>query len=277
MRKILFFDYPGDKQSNNLINTHHIIERYKEFFESGFGGCWNAKSEFIDLNENGHRFTNITDFALEFGSALRTLNQCDFSIIMFVGHGCAYNGIDRIQVLPPSQNIEDYTIPVSCLYKDIEGGKGKRLILIDSCRSTPRILSCTEYLNESKEYDWLKEHFGNSSNNRDYYNQLFAEAPNHIELIQSTQRGEEAYTITQEESSVFTKSLFSVIKQKLKTVRFVQLSGNDYHITYNNILKDVNTDMSKKNYKSQQSQLTVIPPETNTHFPLIALDGNATI
>lgn len=266
MRRILFFDYPGDTFRGNYLKfTRTIIERYKTFFKSDLGGCW-ENDEFIDLNTNKY-FANISEFNIRLDESLSILNRCDFSIIVFVGHGCNYAELDRIQVCSPAQNIEDFTITIKSLYENIIN-TGKRMLIVDSCRTYLERRSINEYINES--LGW--ENAGNRENNRNYYNQLIQKAPNHIEIIQSAQQGQSACTIPFENSSVFSKSLFSVLEQKSTAARQIQISGDKCDFSYIDMKSDVDTKMAALVSSSQISQVTTLPDVGNSNFPLIAVD-----
>lgn len=254
-RSILFMDYPGERGVNYIDYTRNIIGEYKKFFKSDIGGCW-EDGEFIDMHDEYGYFENTNNPQGCLESKLKILNGCDYSIVVFVGHGCYHNHMDKIQLS------QDVLFSVNDLYKNA----GKRLVIVDSCRSLltqEYIPSFTKIIRESKEYDYRNE-------NKKYYNRIISDMQDHIELIQSTQICQYAATIHIEKTSVFSKAFFNVINQKKDIARSIQLMGRPYQLSYEEIKNEVDNEMIRLRFPNQKSQYTP-DPCVQEKFPLIAV------
>lgn len=250
-------DYPGEQGAQNYVPfTRTIIEKYKEFFKSDVGGCWN-EDEFIDLYENYGYFNNGYNPGTCLSTELLKLKGYAYVIIVFIGHGCNHEKLDQIQIT--SKEIT----PISNFLPFIKKG----LVIIDSCRSylSEDAISIPKLILESQM-------FGIRERNRDYYNNLIVDAPDHIEIIQSTQKGEIARTIPHEKNSVFSKAFFEVLGEKNKLAREKQISGQANYISYNDIKDEVDAKMAGYGFSQQESQFTPNLSNDNRYLPLIAVD-----
>ena len=197
-RKVLLLQNPGVEGINLVPTVEAALNRYKRFFISEAGGCWDEVNEIIEISGIHTPESEYKDLILN----LRELNKCDYSIIVFIGHGDAYDGDDKIQLS------KGWRVPVSTfMYTPANNNKIlKRTIIIDACRCFVAPTQ-TQILLEDTSYkglgllDW--------NNSRDFYDNLVSTPEPRLELIQSTQPGEEAYG--SQYGTAFTDTLFTVI------------------------------------------------------------------
>lgn len=217
-RRLLLLNNPGIPGTKNYApSVFEATERYKAFFKSSLGGCWDD-GEIMEMPANLDKDCQIVWLS----AAIDTLNSLtDYSIIVFTGHGGAvvqgYGTVECVQL--SGGNL----YPINSLLATQT--QVKRTVIIDACR-------CFTWLNESEQLDKDKAALKvltkdlNNTDCRDYYNALISEMPIHWELIQSTQYGQVAHA--SQTGSVFCDSLFKVIYDKASTWNMTAL-GNDEH------------------------------------------------
>ena len=264
-RKILFMDYPGEVGASNYVSfTCDIIKQYKDFFRSDVGGCWD-ENEFVDINLTNPYALNEKKCS----EALEEIKNCDYSIVVFVGHGCNYDGLDMIQL-----NSNEKLFPVEQLYTNAK----KRLVIIDSCRTYLGQLSVPSLsfmISESED--------SRRERNRESYNKIIRDIPNHIELIQSTQKGRKARTLSSEKSSVFSRAFLEIIKslassRPAKCRRLMKIN-DPYSVSYNGIKAEVDNAIANNNQQSDYNCFIgniEYRPENGEkgYFPLLCIDNN---
>lgn len=96
-KKILIISNPGAKEEGNYCaGVHKDVENYKKFFMSPDGGNWYPNE--IECMEQ--------PFKPMVKMKLREMENLDFSIIIFTGHGYS-EGEDTYIELRPSNNLSN--------------------------------------------------------------------------------------------------------------------------------------------------------------------------
>ena len=94
-RRALLIQNPGKVGDANYVPTvAEAYNRFKSYLQSPVGGCW-KDDELIELQRLGPMGLWLqSDFVFK----LRELNQpdVDYSMIVFIGHGGAINGVDTM-------------------------------------------------------------------------------------------------------------------------------------------------------------------------------------
>ncbi len=237
-RKVLLLQNPGEEGVNLVPTVGFALKRYKRFFMSEVGGCW-KEDEIIEIEGN---YTDEGEYTAV-NSELAEMTKCDYSIVVFVGHGDAFKGYDEIQLS------KGKTLPVSTLmYHPITRNILNRTIFIDACRSFVAP-SETQILLENAGYKGGGQL--NWTNCRDYYDILVATPEPRLELIQSTQPGQKAYGT--QYGTAFTDTLFEVLDRHSKIWSTIALGQPDGKIcqTVNTVYQLIENIMKGYNQHPQ--------------------------
>ena len=258
-RRLLLLTNEGVKgTSSHRPSVQDAAERYRIFFKSPLGGCWDD-GEIIDMP------TNLTPEcqAVWLSGVLSQLNTLTtYSVIIFTGHGGAvkvgYNGVECIQLQG------GYLYPIENLLE--EPSQIKRTVIVDACR-------CRTWLTEDEQHDKDRAAIAtatkylNASDCRDYYNELINNTPAHVELVQSTQYGEPAHA--SQTGSVFCDSLFNVIYSNATTWNMTALcNGHDSFLKTTETL--VNSATPSMEAIGQKPQFRVFGNDSG-RFPFYAV------
>ena len=197
---------PGDR----LYAKHaqDVINRWEAFFKSPIGGFW-QENEIIRINEQNPTGPG----GMEVFMSQLDLDNCDYSVIVFCGHGLrTEDGKDGIQLPIPSQeNLNVF--PVERLigitkYATHIPVHIRRTIILDACR---RILPITaNAIFEQREFSGGMELDGEMC--RNHYNEIIMRQEPHVELLQSTRAGDYAYT--SKEGSVYGDAVMRYIRNQ---------------------------------------------------------------
>lgn len=238
---------PGDKNYTPSVETAY--NRMKNFLKSPIGGYWND-DEILELA----RVENIENLQEDFTYKMETLSGADveYSIVVFIGHGGAVNGIDSIQ-------LEDDEIIQISTFMDIIPDTSKRTVIIDACRYFVNI-SQSDLVRENSILDNPKLQ---GTWCRDYYNRLIANAQPHVELIQSTQYGQ--YAHGSQTGTAFIDAFLDIVKANNKIWNVRALIDSEFTISYPDVEVDIKQRMGKYNQVPQYTN------KTDSPFPLLAL------
>lgn len=173
--------------------------------------------------------------------------NADYAIIVFVGHGDAYQGPDRIQLSKGGiVNVGDF-LP-------LEGEENikRRTVIIDACRSlqggTPRqlILEQRIYSGDGQiEYDWCRR----------YYNELIESCEPHTELIQSTSYGNFARINPAGTGTAFSDAFFNALDVSNWNNQALGVRDGRLHRTTNQLMHRIITGMQSYGQVPQVSRI----------------------
>ena len=245
-RKLLLLCNPGYEEcGNNVPQTYDIINAYKQYFKSAFGGVW--RDDEID---------EMPDYLSGMGQnvwlaqKIQQYDQLDYSLIVFVGHGASCEKLDYIQ-LPDKKMFA---------VKDLYGNTGniKRTIIIDSCRG----IITSELIDLLLEKHRIEMR---TNECRKLYDDIIETAEPHCELLQSTKYGE--YANVTQTGSVFSDAFFKVMKNNLPIWNTEALSNPEKQVvkTIQDILDPIRTEMSIYGQVPQYTN------KSHSHFPIFAV------
>lgn len=192
-RRILLLTNPGNK-NNYAPQVDEVIKRYEVFFKSPYGGAW-EENEFITMPndlDGGQQLDWLRHMIEELDSS------CDYSIIVFIGHGASCDKRDCVQLSGGK------IIPITNFNGNIDSVK--RTIIIDSCRNDNKSLK-----DAIEEERWFSGgEFAEENLIREFYNELILGLEPNIELIQSTSLNNSAFLTPS--GSFFSDALFDIVK-----------------------------------------------------------------
>lgn len=134
-RKILIIINPGENEEdeNYCAGVFVDADNYNSYFQTSYGGNW-SENEISILDR---------PTVAKVKKKLEELNRCDFSIIVFCGHGF-YSSKSKSNILELSRDNE---IDALDLKKNVE----KRIIILDCCRQV-HAEYLTEYFQKAKAF-----------------------------------------------------------------------------------------------------------------------------
>jgi len=238
-RKILLLQNPGVEGLNLVPTVDDALERYKRFFMSEVGGCWKEDNEIIEIKGN---YTDEGEYTAVI-TELAEMTKCDYSIVVFVGHGDTYNGYDEIQLSRGKK------LPISSfMFNPNTNSILNRTVIIDACRCFVAP-NQTQILLENASYTQSGQL--NRNNCRAYYDLLVATPEPRFELIQSTQPGQKAFG--SQYGTAFTDTLFGVIdgNAKIWNAQALGQTGGKYCQTVNSIFQMTENKMKPYNQHPQ--------------------------
>lgn len=202
-RKLLLLCNPGTQGVNYVPAVHTVLQRYNNYFMSEVGGAWDD-GEILEEPQGYDENSEVTWLAIQ----LKELALADYSMIVFVGHGGAYQGNDKIQLSQGKTiDVTDFLAP-----QGMEGSI-KRTVIVDACRS---LIGATQQqlILEQREFS------GQGQLDRDYcrrhYNHQIEVCEPHVELIQSTQYGNPALVNQAGTGTTFSDAFFGVLDPNVK-------------------------------------------------------------
>ena len=121
-RKILIITNPGEKGDEHYCNGVYVdADNYKSFFKAPYGGYWSEQTEILHLDKPSKIVVN---------REINELGLCDFSILIFCGHGFYSSHSDsNIIQLNKDDRIDSL---------DLRKAYNKRIIILDSCREVSK-------------------------------------------------------------------------------------------------------------------------------------------
>ena len=201
-RKLLLLCNPGIPGLNHVACVPDVLKRYKEYFKSAVGGAWidGDYGEIIEEPQGMGDQQEINWLTDRLGDINR---NADYAMIVFVGHGDAYLGQDRIRLSQGGiVSVNDF-LPLPG-----EENHRRRTVVVDACRSISGTTQQQMVL-EQRQYSGLGQLDRQSC--RDYYNQTIEACEPHTELIQSTQYGAYANVNQAGTGTAFSDAFFDVL------------------------------------------------------------------
>jgi hypothetical protein len=179
-RKLILISNPGNPSHSNYVRTtEDAIRMWESFFRSPIGGYW-EDDEIAHYGED----MNISPEKLRRLVAI----QCDYSIVVFCGHGCCTKDEkDAIQLpVPTDENVNLF--PVEDFFGNTASSI-RRTVILDACRTI--IPYTSRQLFEERQYSSIYRIDGIAC--REYYNSLIMQASPHVEILYSTSEHHKAY------------------------------------------------------------------------------------
>lgn len=215
-RQLILISNPGNPNDTNYApSTEDVIKRWRDFFQSPIGGYWQDG----EIETYGEQRPLCSDELRRMIEVVLDTVQCDYSVIVFCGHGgSTIDGKDAIQLPVPSQG-DDRLFPVENLL-GLYGANVRRTVIIDACRSLIPLTS--QQLFEQKQYSEVYRIDGVECGK--FYNSLIMEANPHVELLQSTNLHNHAYgTAT---GSLYADTVSSLVNRESINWKRLALMNN---------------------------------------------------
>lgn len=258
-RQLLLISNPGNPNDSNFVKTtEEAIDRWEGFFRSPIGGYW-QNGEIVRYGVNNPIDTDT------FRRLLIPLNtiQCDYSVIVFCGHGaCTQDDKDAVQLPIPSQ----YNNNLLAVDELINPGlpSVRRTVILDACRSL--IPYTSTQLFEQRVYSSVYKIDGIECSN--YYNSLVLQASPHVEVLYSTSEHHKAYgSMT---GSKYADAMSELVR--MRTILWKALAINDrygqYCYTMCDLQKDLITDLVSKNVQTPEYKIV---GTADASFPFVAM------
>lgn len=152
-KKILIISNPGARTADNYCEgVHKDVENYKKFFMSPGGGNWHLDE--IECMEQPLK-PMVQKKLIE-------MENLDFSIIMFTGHGYSKDENTYIELVPSSSLYNDMCVD------ELKQADQKRIIIVDCCRKK---LEPTSEINEAY-LEHVDKSFSMTRDTREIYEEL---------------------------------------------------------------------------------------------------------
>lgn len=259
-RHLLLISNPGNPSDKNYIKTtEDAIDRWELFFKSPIGGFW--KDEEIT------RFGEDNPICPEgFKRMMIPLNmpaQCDYSIVVFCGHGgCTIDGYDAIQLPVPNETNNQLLAVNELTGKGMSGIR--RTIILDACRSL--IPYTSAQLFESKDYPVIFKTNGDLC--REYYDSLVTQAQPHVEILYSTSEHHAAYGAM--DGSQYADSMSNLVRRKASLWKDLAINdpNGQFCYTMNDLHNDLTNDLKGRGIQVPDYRITI---GTRARFPFVAI------
>lgn len=180
-----------------LSGVRTDILNMKRFLLSSIGGSWNEKNEIKVFPENPN-YSDIAPFLL-------ACKKVDIAFIYFSGHGYTDNSDNPRIILNPREDTD--------VLNQLANLAKRQITIIDACRSYPRFIGFEGVtLREGIEFPNPKPIFA-----REIYDYYISNIPDAKALLFSSSKGESSMDYGVNYGGLFSTSLLSVVKSKLKT------------------------------------------------------------
>lgn len=258
-RQILLISNPGNPNDGNYVRTTETaIDRWESFFRSPIGGYW-QDHEILRYGEDNQIDAN------EFKRLLTPLNtvQCDYSVIVFCGHGaCTTNDKDAIQLPIPSP-ANNNLIAVDDLVNPAISSV-RRTVILDACRSL--IPYTSTQLFEQREYSSVYTIDGIECSK--YYNSLIMQSSPHVEVLYSTSEHEKAYGSVS--GSQYADVMSNLVRARLLYWKALAIQDRYGQFCYSmcELQKDLTTELVKRNIQVPEYRII---GTAEASFPFVAL------
>lgn len=258
-RNLILISNPGNPNDKNYVKTtEEAIGRWETFFRSPIGGNW--KSE--EITRFGEGNTIEPERLKRLIIPLNTV-QCQYSMIVFCGHGCCTaDDEDAIQLPIPTKD-NNNLMPVEDLL-----GNGlpfvRRTVILDACRSL--IPYTSTQLFEKKQYSSIYTIDGVECGK--YYDSLIMQAQPHVEILYSTEKHHKAYG--SEEGSQYADAMSNIVRMKSLYWKACAINDPYGHYCYSmwDLQKDLTSDLVSKNIQTPEYRIV---GETDSQFPFVAM------
>lgn len=258
-RQLVLISNPGNSSDNNYVKTtEEAIDRWENFFRSPLGGYW-RDCEIIRFGEKQQIDVDA------FRRLLIPLNtvQCDYSVIVFCGHGaCTTDGKNAIQLPIPSRENNNLIAVDDLIIPGIPSVK--RTVILDACRSL--IPYTSTQLFEQRMYSSVYTIDGIECSK--YYNSLVMESSPHVEVLYSTSKHQKAYGSMA--GSQYADAMSEIVKAKALywKARAINDRYGQYCYSMCDLQKDLTSVLVKKNVQIPEYRII---GTANTSFPFVAL------
>ena len=258
-RHLILISNPGNPNDENYANTtKEAIDRWEVFFRSPIGGYW--KDEEITRFGEGN---TIDPAGLKRIMIPLDTVQCQYSIIVFCGHGCCTaDEEDAIQLPIPTEG-NNNLLPVEDLL-----GNGlpfvRRTVILDACRSL--IPYTSKQLFEERQYSSIYTIDGIECGK--YYDSLIMEADPHVEILYSTAKHHKAYG--SEEGSQYADAMSNIVRMKSLYWKARAINDRYGHYSYSmcDLQKDLISDLVGRNIQTPDYKIL---GKTDMLFPFVAM------
>lgn len=258
-RHLVLISNPGNPDDLNYVGTtENAVDRLEQFFRSPIGGYW-RDDEITRFGVN--RLVSANEFK-RMMMALDT-SQCDYSIIVFCGHGCCtVDEKDAIQ-LPIPNATNNNLLPVEELL-----GNGaqhiRRTIILDCCRSLVPFTS--NQLFETRYYSSIYSIDGIECGN--YYDSIIMQAEPHIEILYSTSEHQKAFGSIN--GSQYADAMSNLVRLKSQLWKASAINNRSGHFYYPmcDLQKDLITNLVGINIQIPEYKIV---GKTNSSFPFVAM------
>lgn len=258
-RHLVLISNPGNSSDKNYVKTtEEVLNRWESFFKSPIGGYW-QESEITRYNES----KPVTpDEVKRLMIPLNTI-QCEYSIIVFCGHGCCTaDDKDAIQLPIPTPD-DSRLLPVDALL-----GEGlsfvRRTVILDACRSL--IPYSSTQLFEAKQFSSICKIDGVEC--RNYYNALVMQTSPHVEILYSTSEHQKAFASI--EGSAYADAMSNLVR--MKSLPWKSLAINDrygqYCYSMCDLQKELTSDLVNRNIQTPDYKII---GKADRSFPFVAL------
>lgn len=258
-RQLVLISNPGTPGDSNYVKTtEEAIDRWENFFRSPLGGYW-RDGEII-------RFGEKQPIDVEtFRRVLIPLNtvQCDYSVIVFCGHGaCTIDGFDAIQLPLPTQSNNNLLSVDELITPGIPSVR--RTVILDACRSL--IPYTSTQLFEQRMYSSVYTIDGIECSK--YYNSLVMESSPHVEVLYSTSEHQKAYGTMA--GSQYADAMSEIVKEKALywKARAINNLYGQYCYSMCDLQKELTSVLVKNNVQIPEYKII---GTANTSFPFVAL------
>ena len=258
-RQLVLISNPGNSSDNNYVKTtEEAIDRWENFFRSPLGGYW-RDCEIIRFGEKQQIDVDA------FRRLLIPLNtvQCDYSVIVFCGHGaCTTDCKNAIQLPIPSRENNNLIAVDDLIIPGIPSVK--RTVILDACRSL--IPYTSTQLFEQRMYSSVYTIDGIECSK--YYNSLVMESSPHVEVLYSTSKHQKAYGSMA--GSQYADAMSEIVKAKALywKARAISDRYGQYCYSMCDLQKDLTSVLVKKNVQIPEYRII---GTANTSFPFVAL------
>lgn len=258
-RQLILISNPGNPNDGNYLKvTEDAIDRWERFFRSPIGGYW-QDGEILRYDENKPIDTEA------FRRLLIPLNtvQCDYSVIVFCGHGaCTIDDRDAIQLPIPTQS----NINLLAVDELINPGipTVRRTVILDACRSL--IPYTSAQLFEQRAYSSVYTIDGIECSK--YYNSQVLQASPHIEVLYSTSEHHKAYgSMT---GSKYADAMAELVRKRALYWKALAINNRYGQYCYSmcDLQKELTTDLVSKNVQTPEYRIV---GKADAYFPFVAM------
>jgi hypothetical protein len=258
-RHLILISNPGNPNDENYVKTtEEAIDRWEAFFRSPIGGNWKDD----EITRFGEGNTIDPKRLKRMMIPLNTV-QCQYSIIVFCGHGCCTADEEDAIQLPIPTDGNNNLLPVEDLL-----GSGlsfvRRTVILDACRSLVPYTS--KQLFEERQFSSIYKIDGTECGK--YYDSLIMQAQPHVEILYSTEKHQKAYG--SKEGSRYADAMSNIVRIKSLYWKACAIMDPYGHYSYSmcDLQKDLTSDLVSKNIQTPEYKIL---GKTDTLFPFVAM------
>jgi hypothetical protein len=257
-RKILLITNPGEVGSEHYDKGVYVdIENYKSYFMAPYGGYWSESEEILHLDKPTKSCVD---------KELLELSSCDFSIIIFCGHGY-YSSCSDSNILELDLNERIDSL-------DLRKYADKRIIILDSCREvhpeylTDNVIRKSQFFSESltalRKLD--------SESCKRYYNKSIADCSEQLIVSYASGIGEVA-SGNSSKGGYYSSSLLKVARNWIdETIDSVDLASEFQSRSFPKFHQDSIPLVEKLSANKQNPQIDKPRlPSTSKYLPFAIL------